>query len=88
MGAQDVGGSYLPAVGMLATKGDRMPHSGRTAIRETPVERLKRLWSVMAETERNLDRADPSRRPILEVGLQAIQQEASRVSRDLQRSSA
>ena len=65
-----------------------MPRSGRTAIRETPVERLKRLWSVMAETERNLDRADSSRRPILEVGLQAIQQEASRVSRDLQRSSA
>ncbi len=61
-----------------------MPRSGRAAERETPTQRLNRLWSMIAETERNLDHADSYRRPILEVGLRAIQQEASRVSRELQ----
>ena len=62
-----------------------MPLRSRTAYRETSTQRLRRLWSQIAETERSLDQADTSRRPILEVALHAMQQEATRVSRDINR---
>ena len=65
-----------------------MPRTVRLVRKPSPTQQMNKLWSFIAQTERDLAQADSSGRPILEVALRAMNEEVSRLSTEIRHWSA